>query len=141
MASPADVASNQLPSTVVGGASGWVRMVGFMPSDPDQVVCFYDTPGRNPNPRWLIDYPSFQAKVRGKPNEYGVAWTKAKEVKDVLLGIASQDIGSDRWVSVTGQGEIMFLEYDDKMRPVFSVNFNAIIQPADNALTNREPIP
>lgn len=137
--SPADVASAMISTSIVDGSTGWPLKIGHIPSSPDQVVVFTDTGGMNPNPAWRLDYPTFQALVRGAKGEYGVAYDKARAVRDALLGIDSVTIGSDRWVSITCLGDIGMAGYDENERPMLSVNFRAIIEPADGA--NREDLP
>lgn len=141
MSSPAETLSNFLPDTIVGGTTGWIKKIGKMVSAPDQVVVFYDTGGTNPNPRWLVDYPTVMCQVRANPNSYADGFTKIRQVRDKLLGLDSQDVGSDRLVSVTMMGDVAFLNYDDRERPTFSVNFRMIIEPAINSLSNREALP
>ena len=136
--SPAEVAALRLPNTIVGGSTGWAVYVGKMPPVPDAVVVFYDTGGRSPNPKWAVDYPSIQAMIRGLPNDYGPTWTKAREVRDYLLGLDSVTIGSDRWVSITCPGDVGFIGYDDTMRPSLSINFALIIEPS--SVGNREAL-
>lgn len=131
MSSPAITAGELLSSAVVGGVSGWTLKFGHIPSEPDQVVVFTDSGGQNPNPRWRLDYPTFQAMIRGKKGEYDVAWNKAKEVKDGLLGIEPFNAAnSDRWDGIICMGDIGLVGYDDNERPMLSVNFRAIIEPA-----------
>jgi hypothetical protein len=140
MASPADNLRTIIPTTVLGGATGWTPRVGLMDEEADQMAVFYDTGGQNANPRWLLDYPTIQVCVRGKERDYSTAYAKIKEIKDCLLGLEPQDIGGDRFDSVICLGDIMFLGYDDRMRPKFSVNFRCIVEPATNALTQREAL-
>lgn len=141
MSSPADQISDLLPNTIVGGSTGWIRMVGKMPDSPNKVVCFYDTGGLPPNPKWLLDYRSIQVVVRGEPNTYGDTYTKIQEVRDKLLGLDPATLVSgDRIDGITGLGDINFLEYDLESRPKFSVNFRIFWEPATNALTSREPL-
>lgn len=137
-ASPAFVAGSLLGTSIVEGSSGWKLKVGKMPDAPNKVVVMYDTGGQPPNPRWAVDFPMIMASIRGDPNDYGPAWIKAREVRDALLGIDSQDVGSDRWVSVTCPGDIGFVGYDDAQRPLLSVNFRLIIEPS--AVGNREAL-
>ena len=141
MASPAEVAGSLLGSGIVGGATGWSLKVGFLPESPDKIICMMDTGGENPNPRWQVDFVTVQAIVRGDVNGYGAAWTKAREVRDKLLGLDSQTmVGSnDRWVSVICRGDVMTLGSDTKNRPLLSVNFRIIIEPAATE-PNREPL-
>lgn len=136
--SPAKVASSLLSSTVVGGVSTWTLRIGYMPDTPDKIVLFTDSGGQNPNPRWRIDYPTFQVRVRAPADGYAEAYSKAREVRDVLLGLDSQTIGTDRWVSLIVLGDIGFMGSDESGRPEFSVNFRAIIEPASGA--NRDSL-
>lgn len=135
---PAEVLGDQLPDTVVGGTTGWTLFTGKAPAEPHQAVTSFDTGGTSPWPSRLLDFNAVQFQVRGNPGGYAEAYTKAREVKDVLLGLDSQDIGSDRWVSVTMAGDIAYVGEDDKDRPLFSLNFRCIIEPAASQLTNRE---
>lgn len=142
MASPAEVAGGLLGNAIVGGTTGWDLKVGFLPdSGNDQVICMMDTGGENPNPRWQVDFVTIQAIVRGKVNSYGSAWTKAREVRDKLLGLDSQNMSgsNDRWVSVICKGDVMSIGNDTKNRPLLSVNFRIIIEPAAME-PNREPL-
>jgi hypothetical protein len=121
-------------------SSGWQIEVGQMPDKPDKVIMIMDTGGRTPNPKWLVDFPSLQIMVRGPINSYTATFREAKAVKDLLLGITSQDILLDRWVSVTQNGDLGCIGRDANMRPLFSVNFALIIEPQIVANSNRLPL-
>lgn len=138
MASPAEMLSSLLPNTVVGGATGWTLKLGNLLPDPDQLIVFYDTGGLNPNPKWLVDQVNIQAIVRAGPNGYGDGYTKARAVRDSLLGLEPVTVGDDRIDGVTCLGDIGFIGYDDRQRPTFSVNFRAIIEPGSGS--NREAL-
>lgn len=139
MSSPAEVAGLHLVTGgVLEASTGWKLKVGKQTSEPDQLVTMYDTGGLPPNPKWAVDFPTIMAMVRGKPNDYGSAWTKAREVRDSLLGLDSVTIGSDRWVSITCPGDVGFVGYDDAQRPQLSVNFRLIIEPSVTG--NREAL-
>ena len=140
MTSPAVMLSGLVPNTIVGGSTGWILKVGKLVDSPDQVAVFYDTGGQNPNPRWLVDFSMVMVQVRGTANNYGSTYTKIRQVRDALLGLDSQDVGSDRLVSIICMGDIGFLSYDDAQRPLFSVNFRVIIEPATDSITQREPL-
>lgn len=141
MPSPAEMMADLLPNTVSEGTTGWKTKIGKLVSEPDKVVVFYDTGGQNPNPKWSLDFPTVQAWIRCPPNTYAVGYNKAKEVRDVFLGIPSQDVaGVGRLVSITCMGDVGFINYDDSNRPSFTVNFRLIIEPDTNALTSREPL-
>lgn len=137
--SPADTAGNLLETAgLVKGSSGWQIKIGNQTSTPNKLVAMFDTGGQTPNPKWAVDFPTIQALVRSDPNDYSGAWQKAREVRDALVGLESQDIDGDRWVSITGMGDVGFIGYDDKERPTCSVNFRIIIEPANTG--NREPL-
>lgn len=140
MTSPAVMLHGLVPNTIMDGATGWTSKIGNMVDSPSQLVVFYDTGGQSPNPAWLVDFSSVMVQVRGAPNDYGAAYTKIRQVRDSLLGIDSQDVGSDRLVSIICMGDIGFLSYDDAQRPLFSVNFRVIIEPAADSITQREPL-
>jgi len=109
--------------------SGWQIEVGAMPDKPDNVITIYDTGGQAPNPKWLLDFPTLQVMVRGAVGTYLATFIEAKAVKDILLGTPSQNLNSDRWVSITQNGDLGFLGRDEDERPLFSVNFALIIEP------------
>ena len=117
--------------------SGWQIEIGTMPDEPDEVISINDTGGLDPNPKWLLDYPTIQIMVRGNTNGYLDTFVEAKAVKDLLLGITSTDINGDRWVSVTQNGDLGYIGRDSDMRPIFSVNFALIIEPQVVANSNR----
>lgn len=145
MTSQAIVAKSVLVTASIGSAtpsSDWSIHVSKMPPTPHRAIAIHDTGGsENPNPKWLLDYRTFQVHVRGGVNDYAAAYDKIAAVKDVLLGItAFVHSGGDRWDGVTCIGDITFIGRDENDRPSLVLNFRAIIEPADNATTNREPL-
>lgn len=141
MTAPAISAKDFLIAAGVVAVSGaWTVKVGRLVDSPDQMVVVTDTGGQIPNPAYLLDYKTFQVLVRGKPDDYSGAYDQAIKCKDVLLGMNPVDVGADRWSGVTGLGDIGFLRYDEKNRPLFSVNFRLFFEPAPNALSTRESL-
>jgi len=123
-----------------GGATDWATYLGRRPDKPNRIVTLYDSGGGTPNPKWLIDEPSVQIKVRGKSGDYYPAFEKAQEIKRILLGAPSQDIGGDRWVNFNMAGDIGYLGLDNKDQPDFVLNFNLIIEPAAQVGDHRAPL-
>jgi hypothetical protein len=117
--------------------SGWTIEIGAMPKTPNQIIVITDTGGLDPNPKWLLDFPRLQIMVRGDVGDYLDTFREAKAVKDLLLGITSLDLNDDRWVSVTGNGDLGFVGRDENMRPLFAMNFALIIEPQSVANSNR----
>lgn len=133
---PSDILRSQLTAHVA--TSGWQLETGAMPKNPDRVTMLTDTTGLEPNPKWLLDFPTVQVMVRGGVNDYKAAFVEAKAVKDILLGIDSFTTGDgDRLVSVTMNGDLGFIGRDENMRPMWSMNFALIIEPQVVAGTNR----
>ena len=121
-------------------SSGWSLRVGKEPQSPDTCIVITRSGGLPPNPKFLLDYPTVQVRVRGSKGQYREAELKAYDVKDKLLGFVSADVGGDRWVSITMLSDIVFIGYDGNERPMFSVNFQMIIEPQTTALSNRQAI-
>ena len=120
---------------VSGAQTGWGVFVGKVPETPDTAIALMLTGGQSPNPRWLLDFPSVQALVRGDKNGYQAAYTKTVQVKDALLGFEAADVNGDRMVAINMQGDIVSLGFDEDNRVMFSINFALIIEPATG--TNR----
>ena len=120
--------------------TGWSIHIGREPASPDSAIIIARTGGTPPDPKWLLDFPTFQIRVRGAKGNYKTAEIQARKVKDLLLGIASETITGDIWVSITMQSDVGFMGYDANERPNFTANFRMIIEPATPTPTNREPI-
>jgi len=114
--------------------------IGGLPNSPDAVIAIADTGGLPANPAWLLDFPAVQVTVRGTIGGYQSAWQQCKNIKDLLVGLPSQDINGDRWVSVLMATDVAFIGRDKNQRPIFTLNLNFIIEPQTNANTNRTAI-
>lgn len=142
MSSPAIVLKDLIVGAGIGtfaAATGWAVHVSREPAQasniPHTVITTYDTGGIPPNPQWLLDEPTCQVRVRGNPNGYVNAFAKALEIKNLLLGLPSQTIGSDRWVSISMLSDITPIGYTEQQQPLLTMNFKMIIEPATG--TNR----
>lgn len=121
-------------------SSGWSIHIGREPMEPDTCITIASTGGLPSNPAYLLDFPNVQIRVRGRASSYQDAEAKVQEVKDALLGLPSQDLNGDRWVSITQLTDIVHIGFDDNSRPLFTVNLALIIEPATSPLTNRIPL-
>lgn len=142
MGSVVSQASDLLVAKGIATVSGaWPVRIGRLLAAPDAQMSLFQTPGQTPNPKWLVDFPTFQVMVRGAKDDYPGAETKAQQVKDALLGIEPYvHTGGDRWVSVTMLGDFAFLRYDDNSRPLFSGNFRVIKEPVATVASSREAL-
>lgn len=147
MGSPAEGAATILQTAGVGhltspSSTAWVMKIGRLMeiAGHDQMVALYDTGGFNPNTKWLLDFVTVQAIIRSAPDAYGAGYAKAQQVKDALLGLEPQAVGSDWWAGVTMLSDIAFLKHDDKNRALFSINFRILQEKAPNILTHRRAL-
>lgn len=122
-------------------SADWQIFVGTEPPVPDKTITLFRSGGSSPNPKWLVDYPSIQVRVRGEIGGYADAYNKAQTVKDALLGLGPYShISGDVLVQVNMQGDIFPLPADETGKPIFVVNFNLRVEPASTPLTNRLPL-
>jgi hypothetical protein len=129
---------------VFGGSGDWKLWIGKQPASPDRTITIYDSAGGTPNPRWLLDYPSVQIRVRGGQSDYLLTANKATEIRNRLLGRPSYDAYDglgDRIVHINGLGDIAFAGWDEVTRPEFVFNLALIVEPSPSTTpTNREPL-
>ena len=141
MANPSEGIRDLLVAADVGEfnvTKGWNIVISRIIDDPNTLIVIYDSGGQSPNPQWLVNYPSVQVRVRGGANDYTATRAKCREIQDALLGLNSQDINGDRWVSITQLGDINWVGYDSNNRPQFTLNFRLIIEPPEG--THRESL-
>ena len=113
-----------------GGTAEWGIFIGREPDSPnshDHVITLYDTPGDPPDPKFLLDYPRFQVRVRS--TDYNDGFQKAEAIKSILLGLPSQVINGTRWVGVWVVIDTHFLYADEKGRAVFVTTYRSIREP------------
>ncbi len=131
----------KLAATFPGDKLSYIIYYGKLPSNPDRCIVLYDAGGLAPNPRWLLDYPSVQMRVRGGPNDQRDAYAMAVKARNAILGIESFDApNGDRIVHVNGIGDVALTGWDDEKRPEFTTNFRLITEPALTPESNREPL-
>lgn len=137
------VSKGYLWGDAVAGSLDYRIWIGKQPENNtyNRAITIYDTGGKNSNPRWLLDYPSVQVRVRGGPSDYEHAQLKAREARDYVLGIPSYTaLNGDRIVHVNAIGDVAFTGWDQNQRPEFVFNLALITEPATNAATNRDPL-
>lgn len=141
MATPAGILAGILiAKNVASSSSSWPVKVGGLLEAPDAQVALFDTPGRSPNPKFLLDFPTAMAMIRGPKSDYAAGYAKAVQVKDALLGIDPYTHSDGRIDGVTLLSDVAFLRNDDNMRPLFSINLQLIFEPVTNALTLRDSL-
>jgi|TARA_R110000803_G_scaffold210841_1_gene284321 hypothetical protein len=119
-------------------ASGWGIYISQEPESPNTTITVYDVGGLTPNPKFLLDEPSVQLRIRGAPDAYLAAYTKALDCKNALLGLTPQTLNGVNIRGILAIGDIAFLSYDEQRRPILTQNWRFIIQPASG--TYREAL-
>ena len=135
MTAPAEDVKDILVTAGVGKftgytASDWRIFVGEEQPTPDKSITLYDSGGVDPDPKYRLDYPAVQARVRSAVGDYQGAHTKAVAVQDALLGLTPQTINSKPYYGILMRGGINFIGRDDMDRPIFTLNFSILLQPA-----------
>lgn len=133
MRDPAQCVIELLAAASVGvfnTTTGWCLGAGAWPDSPDTCILVNATGGRPPFPHLLLDQPSVQCMVRGKKSGYQDAWLKAQAVKNALLGMISTDVGGDIYRACNLTSDIAFIGQDANTRPLLSLNFWFIVEPA-----------
>lgn len=125
MSSPAELVKQKLDAAGVG-ASGTNLFVGVEPESPDACIVCYDSGGLAPDPKWALDRPAVQVRVRSAKGNYAAGYTKALAVKDALLGITPDTTVR----GIVMRGELAHLGTDESRRHLFSLNFLLMVQPA-----------
>ncbi len=119
------------------GISGWQIEIGAMPKSPDRIIMISDTGGLEPNPKYLLDFPTCQTMIRGKVSGYLDTYREARAVKDLLLGVDAQVINDDRIDGIIQNGDLAFIGRDEQMRPLFTINFALFVEPQTSGNSNR----
>lgn len=134
MKSPAVGIKDMLVTASIGtfaATTGWSLAVGRLPTAPDSAVACVDTGGVSPFPHLALNFPSAQVLIRGNPGDYVGAHDKGRAAIDALLGAGYTTLsGGDKWEGITQIGDLAFIGYDEKNRPIFSANFSISVEPA-----------
>lgn len=101
--------------------------IGEQPDEPNTVITIYDTGGRDSNPKWRIDYPEVQIRVRDE--SYETAYSIITDIRGKILGKESIVKGDYIYVGFYTLGEIIAMPKDDKRRSAFVLNFNIVREP------------
>lgn len=120
--------------------NGWVFKFGQIPNTPDMVIALVDQGGPASFPHLLVDNPGVQILVRGSKggNGYQTSYIMARKIRDIVLGVFTSpaEFTELRGVTERGTGPVP-LGYDESDRHTWSMNFQLLVEPDTNALTNR----
>ena len=122
-ASSVDIKDIFESSSVSLGTFATDIFIGHMPDSPDACVTIYDTGGTNPQSGYEYHYPTVNIKVRGAVWDYTGAYSKAYSVYESLHDVTNETWNSTKYHGIWAMSDPFFLEYDEKMRPLFTINF------------------
>ena len=136
MASPAADVAGLINSQSIA-TSGTDLFVGRTPTSPYKCVVVMDSGGAAPNPKWARDDPDIQIIVRGDRNNYSDAYDLALSIKNYLLGLELQTVGTKIYARFIMRSDITFIHYDENNCPVFTMNWRLTVDLPDtgNRLT------
>lgn len=102
--------------------------VGMVPQDKpettqDAVLGIRDTGGSQPEGISDIEYPTVQIICRALPFKYTEGYNLIKSAEDILHGQGGVTKNSSYYLGIWSAGAILFIGYDEKNRPEFSLNF------------------
>lgn len=120
----------------------WKLFVGKLPAEPDTAIAVMKSSGPGGQPSLLVDFPGIQILLRGARggDSYEDAEAKLRQIRDNLLGIPSKPSEMPTLISCTERGSSVPLGYDEMERPLFSNNFQLIVEPVPSPYTHREPL-
>lgn len=109
--------------------------VAAEPKDKDNVVTIYDTGGFDADPKFALDSPTIQIRV--KNNIYKTGYLVCEDIKNQLLYFTKQSINDSEYIGIWQQGDITPIGRDENNRFIFTMNFRLKRIPADTG--NRQP--
>lgn len=88
------------------------------------IAIIYDTGGFDPEATGkTFDKPTVNIRVKGKPSGVAAAQTLIQNIKAALHQRNSETRNGARYMGIWQIGEIAFVEYDDRNRPIYTANF------------------
>lgn len=111
------------------GTVGSSIFVTRLPDTPDQVILVSSQTSLSPvvstgtSTFMNTDRPNIQVLIRANINQNSAGYTLAEKVKNALHGKGPLTLNGTRYHSIFAISDIMELGVDEKLRPVFSVNF------------------
>lgn len=109
----------------------WGVYISQEPDQPSRSVTLYDSGGAgDANPKFLLEEPTIQIRIRGNPDDYTAAYDKANDIRDTLLGRGSTTVNGTLYVGFWQQSDIIYLRRDERDRPIFVSNWRLVREPS-----------
>lgn len=97
--------------------------VGGLPEEVEPAIAFTDSGGFAPEGINDLEYPTVQVLIRGEPFKYAETFNLIKGVGVILHKVNGDTVSGSFYTGIWQQGEPLFLGFDEKNRPSFSLNF------------------
>jgi hypothetical protein len=108
----------------------WALNIDKEPDPPDNTITIYNTPSKEPDPQWRLNYPEVQVRVRGRDRRG--AHDKARTIMNRLHGCTAFTGNSGAsYRGIWSRGEPTFLMNDSNNRAIFYVNLRMAVEPTD----------
>ncbi len=116
--------TTDLATLLTSWTLGTNMFIGELKDTPDNSICLYDTGGTlfsdiNRNDR----KPRVMIHVRGSLGAYTESHAQANAIISTLHSKHNIYVGSTRYISIFAITEPLWLGYDSKDRPMWSINF------------------
>jgi hypothetical protein len=117
----------------LNATSGWAIYYSREPHEkpdvnPITAITVYDTGGRTPDPRNLLDYPTVQIRVRAA--DFDTGYAKILAIREALMSKAAVTVNGTVYSGFWLNGDINAIGRNDADRPIFTVNFQLMREPA-----------
>lgn len=109
---------------VTDDAADWRLRAGYIQANPDRSLCVYEAGGLPPEAGQPVDYPKFQVRGRGAPDDYLALRQKMQDVYNLLHACnAPVLLGSTYVYCYAMQSGPLPLGQDENRRPSMAWNF------------------
>jgi len=99
------------------------------PPTPNLCVTLYTNSFNAPNPKFLLNEPSIQIRVRANPLEHSQGYDLIQAIYDKLLGVPPFVLNTTRYTGILAESDIMSLGRDDRDRVIFVGNLRLFVEP------------
>lgn len=101
--------------------------IGKEPVTPDLCVTLYQGSFNSPNPKFLLNEPSLQVRVRS--NSYETGYQLIQDIYNTLLGALPFTLNTTRYSGILGISDILDIGRDENERFLFVWNARFYVEP------------
>ena len=127
---------NDIRDMIIADGETMDVFIGTEPDLPDEAVTIYMLPGQAPDPKFILNYPRLQIRVRAR--DYETAYNTAYRMLDDLVGRDPQIVNSSMYTAIYGVSDVFYLDKDTKNRFIFAFNIRLVVEA--NTSSNRKSL-